>query len=614
MPFTKLLLGFFILYFLTACQDTEDLFVDPLGDDASYGTEEHPFATLERARNEVRNLLKKGQKKDIHVWINQGTYTLGHPLIFGPEDSGQGDFKVIYQSKYEIKPLVSGGLALSGWQQDVASGLWQTKIPQEESGNWSFRELFVDDLRAVRARHPNSGFLKMVEAGKDRRTNFLFNKDDFPRPDLVKNVELVFFHDWSVTRIGVKEIDFESQRITAIDSIGARSLPFFNLDNWEPHPRYFLENDLAFLDQDYEWYLDDDQQTLYLKLPKGVRPDSHQIVAPLAENLISIRGTAKNPVSNLEFRNLSLKYCAWQIPENRYAGIQACHFDQTSNKNEWAIISSAVQITWAQNVVFTECHFNHFGGSGLQIGSGSKNCQINHCEFSDISGNGIMIGEGQDRLIDQEPWWKTAPEQIVSDVAVSHCRLSKTGQQFYGAVGIWCGLTAGTILRGNEVFDLPYTGISVGWMWSPEDTPCRENQIIGNHIFRVMKVLSDGGGIYMLGKQPGSTLSGNCIHEVDINAGRAESNGMFIDEGSTDITIANNLIYHIAKSPLRFHRAGKNIVRENILISPDSIPPIRYNNTAVGNIDLINNQYLSDTDSVKLANLFKAWQMEHGEN
>ncbi|MBK8504329.1 MAG: right-handed parallel beta-helix repeat-containing protein [Saprospiraceae bacterium] len=525
--------------------------------------------------------------------------------------SGQGDHKIIYRSKGEAKPVINGGVVLRHWHLDISTGIWKTKISEANLGNWTFRELFIDNQRVSRARHPNRGFLEMLEAGNDRRTNFLFSENDFPQPNLVENVELVFFHDWSVTRIGLKEIDFANRRITAIDSIGARSLAFFNLDNWEPHPRYFLENDLAFLDQDYEWYLDVDQHILFLKLPNGSLPDSLQIVAPFSENLINVQGTEKNPVRNLEFRNLDLKYCAFQIHDNRYAGIQACHYDRVSAKTEWEIISSAVDAQWAQNIVFENCHFSQLGGSGLHLGTGSKNCIINHCEFSDISGNAIMIGEGQDRLIEEVPWWKKAPEQIAWGNEVSNSKISKAGQQFYGAVGIWCGLTAGTKLVDNEIYDLPYTGISAGWMWSPEDTPCQGNQIIGNHIYTIMKMLSDGGGIYMLGKQPGSLISGNCIHDVDINAGRAESNGMFIDEGSTGITIEKNLIYHIAKSPLRFHRAGKNIVRENILISPDSIPAIRYNNTAEENIAQLDNQYLAEMDSLKLSDFLERWQKEN---
>jgi hypothetical protein len=105
-----------------------------------------------------------------------------------------------------------------------------------------------------------------------------------------------------------------------------------------------------------------------------------------------------------------------------------------------------------------------------------------------------------------------------------------------------------------------------------------------------MQILSDGGGIYMLGLQPGSKITNNHIHDVKINAGRAESNGMFLDEGTTDVLLENNLIYNIAKSPLRFHRATINLVKDNYLFCTGDNPPIRYNSTNEDDIRKVENK------------------------
>jgi hypothetical protein len=188
--------------------------------------------------------------------------------------------------------------------------------------------------------------------------------------------------------------------------------------------------------------------------------------------------------------------------------------------------------------------------------------------------------------------------------------ISETGQQFFGAVGIWSGITAQTQIIHNQISNLPYTGISVGWHWSNEPTPCREVRIEGNHIHDIMKTLSDGGGIYVLGLQPGGKITNNHIHHVDINAGRAESNGMFLDEGTTDMTVANNLIHDIAKSPLRFHRATTNLVQDNVLVCGEGIPPVRYNRTEEKDIVMKGNLILSATneeDMSKLAGIIETW-------
>jgi hypothetical protein len=174
--------------------------------------------------------------------------------------------------------------------------------------------------------------------------------------------------------------------------------------------------------------------------------------------------------------------------------------------------------------------------------------------------------------------------------------VEQCGRELYGAVGIWVGLAAATTVSHNEVRHLPYTGISVGWMWwnprsrpEPRETPCRETQVLNNHIHHVMQTLSDGGGIYALGVQPESALRGNLIHDVPTNAGRAESNGMFLDQGTGLFTIEENVIYNIGRSPLRFHKGWNNLVRRNVLEVSPGIATVRYNDTVTKRITLEDN-------------------------
>jgi hypothetical protein len=487
-------------------------------------------------------------------------------------------------------------MEIAGWQKSE-DGLWVAKVP-EEAKNTGFRELFIDGERAIRARHPESGYLHVAEVGADRRTNFRFNPGDFPTPQNPQQVELILLHDWSITRIRLAEIDSIQSTITAVDSIGAKSLSFFNLDNSEKDPRYFLENDLAFLDSPGEWFFDSKEGLLYLMLPEGKNPQNYIVTVPVTgPHLLVMEGTEQQKVRNIAFEGISFQYCSWLLPEKGYAGVQACHFDPRPAADGWSVVPAAVEVKWAENCSFTGCSFTHLGGSGFWIGAGCNNCKVNGSQFEDISGNGIMVGEGQDRKVNGNNWWKSAPEQVATGNLVEMNTVTGCGKQFYGAVGIWCGFTAGTIVRENYLFHLPYSGISIGWEWSPVPTPCRDNHLEGNHIHHIMEILSDGGGIYMLGLQPGSTISNNLIHDVTINAGRAESNGMFLDEGTTDVTISGNIIYNIAKSPLRFHKATINLVKDNILSCGDGIPPVRYNATREEDIRLENNQVLQNTNS-----------------
>jgi hypothetical protein len=398
------------------------------------------------------------------------------------------------------------------------------------------------------------------------------------------------------SRINLLKIDGTKHILVAKDTIGDKKLSFFSIDNWEKNPRYFLENAMEFLDVENEWYYDKEKGLLYLKLNEKDTPENRNITIPyLSNNLLLLSGTENRKVRNISFENITFEHCSWAIPEAGYAEIQACHYDPRGTKSgEWSVVPAAVDVKWSDNCKFINCRFLHLGGSGILLGTGTVGCQISGCLFEDISGNGIMIGEGNDRIVNGKLWWKISQGQVSSGNIVENSVITACGKQFYGAVGIWCGLTANTSIINNQIYDLPYTGISAGWLWSPEETPCRENRIEGNHIHHVMQTLSDGGGIYMLGLQPGSLIRGNHIHDIPLNAGRAESNGMFLDEGTTNVEISENLIYNISKSPLRFHKATVNLVKNNILACSGDNPPIRYNNTPVEKIILENNTILRE--------------------
>ncbi len=550
-------------------------------------------------------IIETGKSNKATVWFADGTYSVSEPLVIDPLKSQVTNSQIIFKAEKNSRPVISGGIQITGWIESE-NGLWEAELPIELKGQNNFRELFIDGKRATRARFPDSGYLRIAKAGADRRTNFYYTQGDFPIPENPENVEVILLHDWSVSRIGVKTIDIAENRIFAVDSIGAKDPAFFNIDNWEPNPRYFLENAMEFLDADYEWVYLKETNQLLLKLPENTIPENHHIVVPVSEGLIQLRGTENQTVKNITFEGITFQYCKWNIPAKGYCGVQACHFDPRPERQGWSVVPAAVHVVWGDNILFKSCVFRNFGGSGLWFDTGSRNCVVSESEFEDISGNGIMIGEGQDRMVNGEQWWKSAPYQVAFKNTVENCEVKNCGRQFYGAVGVWCGLTAETTIKNNEISDLPYTGVSVGWMWSPVPTPCRQNIIEGNHIHHVLQELSDGGGIYMLGLQPGSKILNNLIHDVQINAGRAESNGMFLDEGTTDVMVANNVIYNIAKSPLRFHKATTNLVKDNYLFCADENPPIRYNRTEEEDIKKEGNKVFKEEDTNFQTELEKA--------
>jgi hypothetical protein len=554
-----------------------EIHLAPDGDDRADGTPDQPLQSLVRAQELVRARRLAEPGIEVLVLLHGGTWRIAEPLRFGPEDGGDAKARVTWRGLDGA--TISGGRPISGWT--VRDGTWTAAIP----AGWTFRELFVDGARRPRARHPDHGYLRVVAAAADRRSGFTFGAGDLePVPDL-DSVELVFLHDWSISRVGLSSIDAATSTLTTRDPIGG-SAAHYAIDHFEQHPRYFVENSVAWRDQPGEWHLDPGTRTLtYLPLD-GEDPTATGVVAPLATALIEVRGEDARPVTNLHFEGITFEHCAWSIPARGYAEGQA-NFHEPRNGEEGILretIPAALSFELAVGCTVANAELRRLGTAGLRFGSRCVDCELRDSRVDDVSGNGVLVGEDQGRQVDGAVWWQAAPEQIARGNAVRRSTISRCGQQFFGAVGVWVGFARSTQIVDNELRDLPYTGVSLGWIWNPTPTPCGGHLVHDNHIHHVMQVLSDGGGIYTLGRQPGTVLSANRIHDVPVNLGRAESNGMFLDEGTTAILIEGNQIWNIDRAPLRFHRATTNLVRGNLLVLRGDAPPVRFNSTRPENI------------------------------
>jgi len=238
---------------------------------------------------------------------------------------------------------------------------------------------------------------------------------------------------------------------------------------------------------------------------------------------------------------------------------------------------AAVHFEFAEFSNIERCRFEHLGENGLWLSKGCSLGSIDKSVFRDIGANAIMIGTHNH-------------ENTVERITVSRNLVETAGQTLFGAIGIWAGIVRNVKIDDNIIRELPYGGISLGWQWNPDPTPARENMIRGNLIYNCMQTLSDSGGIYTLGFQPDSMIERNIIHGIPHASGRAESNGMFLDEGTKGFTISNNVVFGTEQSSLRFHRADTNVVNDNILLNKPGVPMIRYNSTPEQNIGLIDNR------------------------
>lgn len=595
----------------TALQaETIAIHVAPGGNDSADGSTEKPFATPHRAVEESAEIAQAQPDADVTIRFADGVYRIDRPIVLTSKDvPAKGS--LTFAAGDGATPIISGGAEVTGWSY-AGNGVWQAPLPkvfrrtEEGEGSPHSRELFVGSERRPRARHPNEGFVRIDAALPDKRSGFTFVAGDLPQ-EWTSGGELVFLHDWSVSRIDVKSVDHASRTLTVEHPIGS-SAPHYAIDNFEAHPRYFVENHPAFFDAPGEWLIDAAAGKILYRPRDGETLEGFHATLPLATSLFEARGDDAAPLKNVRLQGLAFERCAWPLPTQGYAEGQATYYDDrdgASQRSMRRFVPCAISFEQAESCTIAGCRFAHLGGGGISFGSRSKGCRIEDSVVEDVSGNGVMIGEDSARRVDGDVWWKKTPEQAASRNVLTRCRIERCGQQFFGAVAVWVGIAAENEISHNLIANHPYTGVSVGWIWDPTPSPAAGNIVADNHIHTVMQVLSDGGGIYTLGRQPGSKFLRNVIHDVPLNAGRAESNGMFLDEGTDETLIAENVIYGVAKSPLRFHRAFSVRVEKNVLVVSDAqTPPIAYNSTDATTIEKVDNQVVVEKEfdraSVKL--------------
>jgi hypothetical protein len=562
------------LFLLHAAEGIE-FYVAPNGSDDHPGSQSKPFATLERARDEIRTRKQQGSLAEpVTVFVRGGMYELSEPLVFGPEDSGTAKHSITYTAAPGALVVVSGGSRISGWQPGNEE-IWTAKVPGVEEDQWYPRHLWVDGRRAVRSRGPNlsseTPFWRLTDAqlSEDLNRYTLTVEPNRLGPwSNPSDTEVVVIGEWEIVRKRLESLDAERHSVT---------LKPPHIENHRAiRPRRgmacYFENAPELLDEQGEWYLDRATGIVsYWPLP-GEDMTVAEVIVPRLCRLVEFRGTAAEPVHNVHFRGIHFTYTDWPLPELGYFGVQAC----THSRRSWedlvrtwdpdsrCQIEPAIQYKYADNCTMTDCGIAHTGGSGLWLRQGCRENRIEGNAVYDTAGNGLMIGDHTwNFLYYRDPSFTVPPEDVPTGNVFANNHIHNCGVAFHGGVGIWLAFTDGAVVRHNLIHHLPYTGISVGWMWREKpNTVCRRNVIEANHVYDVMRLLADGGCIYTLGRQDGTVLRGNLLHDVHYSPvaqqSRRSNNGIFFDQGSMGFHIEGNVIYNTAGPPVRFNQCTQD--------------------------------------------------------
>lgn len=536
-----------------------DFVVAPDGSDANAGTPAKPFATIAKARDAVRALVAAGLKKDVTVLIRGGTYELAAPLAFGPEDSGTEKNAVTYAAAPGEKVVVSGGRRITGWRHGEGN-LWTVELADVKAGKWFFRQLYVNDQRAPRARFPKGGKWLSVKTVSPDFKVLTFNQA-LPDENLGgKDAELLMYQNWSISRAIIASSD--TKQLTSATPIGW--IGHGGMTCASPGKPTCLENARSFLAEPGEWCVERASGTLSYLAREGEDPNRLVIVAPVLENLVLVSGTKEKAVRNLRFVGVSFEHTEFPMPPFGYSEIQAGHYGPNM-KQPTHVPPVALEYVYASDWRIERCRVVHTGSAGIGFGAGCRRNAVVGCEITDIGGNGVVVGwrgkgnlqKGNEGSLDAD-WADPTDAPAANEVCNNH--ITRCGAFSLGSVGVFAAFSADTKIAHNEIHDMPYTGVSVGFRWNTTPTSQCRALVEHNHIYDVMKTLADGGGIYSLGLQPGTVMRGNLIHDVHrsgVAQGGAPNNGFFVDEGSKGFLFEENVIYATSGEPVRFNNCQR---------------------------------------------------------
>ena len=553
-----------------------EIWISPKGSDFNDGTRQSPKATLTSALRQAREWRRTEDNRiqgGITIYMEGGTYAFYEPVFIRPEDSGTKESPTIIRSVGDEKVILSGGISINGWKKQ--GKVWVADVPVFNGRPLDFRQLWVNGKKAVRARDVED-FEKMNRiCSVDEKNEILYvpavsirrlidNKGNLK----AKYAEMVLHQMWCVANLRIRSVEVQG------DSAAIRfHQPESRIQFEHPWPRpmvttdghnsaFYLTNARELQDVPGEWYHDMDARKVYYYPREGEKMQEAKVIVPAVETLVRVEGTVDRPVCHIRFEKITFSYTTWMRPSEKghvplQAGMyltdgyridpkmQRDYLNHPLDNQGWlGRPAAAVRVVAARQIDFERCRFEHLGSTGLDYEEAVQGGVVRGCLFRDIAGNGLLVGSFSPAAHETHlPYNPADRREVCTQQQINNCYFTEIGNEDWGCLAIAAGYVGDVNIEHNEISEVPYSGISLGWGWTQTVNCMRNNRVHANLIHHYAKHMYDVAGIYTLGSQPKSYVTENCVHSIYKPGYVHDPNHWFYlytDEGSSFITVRDN--------------------------------------------------------------------------
>lgn len=518
-----------------------------------------PYA-IEKALQQAREDRRLNGAEDVCIRLQAGTYRLNQTITVRPEDSG---IRIVADGN----AVVSGGVKITGWKKQ--GRMYVADVPEFNGRPLEFRQLWVNGRKADRARDV-ADFEKMYRIRNiDKKNEILYVPAAAVKKILgERHAEMVIHEMWCVANLRIKGIKVQGDSAAVTFHQPESHIHFMH--PW-PSPMvtkdghnsaFYLTNAKSLLDTPGEWYLDAKEQKVYYIPRKGEDMAKADVEAPAVETLMKIEGTPDAPVKGITIEGVTFSYATWMRPSiSGHAPLQAGMFMTEAYKVRPKIIrpngdhkldnqgwvgrpAAAVSVRCAEDINFKGCTIEHCASTGIDFFEYTKGGSINRSTIRDVGGNGILAGSfGPEAHEAHLPYNPTDSRIICTGLTIENNLITDVTNEDWGCVGIGAGYVRGIRILHNEISEVSYSGISMGWGWNQQPCAMADNRVKGNLIHHYAKHMYDTAGIYTLGAQPHSFVEENVVRDIYSPGYAHDPNHWFYlytDEGSSCIMVRNN--------------------------------------------------------------------------